>query len=497
MSIRKRITRSLGALIIIWSAAALAVQPLEITDVVVDEVSSPIQFTVTGHNFNNGGTVELWLGTIPLNVLEQSDTVIIAELPEKTPIMEGSYQLVATTGGGTVRQDDFDGVTIGAEGLQGEQGLPGVDGADGAPGAKGDDGPRGIQGIQGEQGPQGLLGLPGSQGDPGIQGEQGERGEPGPQGGPGPEGPTGDQGDPGQGFNMYFVTYPYPLEENPRGTTLIAIASCDVGDNVVSGSFASAGINLEDRDEFIRTLSGFFDAYAFQVKYEESAVITSFSYVCADTASPYRIPFEAYEARCDFLGSAPNEFACAPVDGEVSPEPIGPTLPPPTVEGCDLASMDITDAFLCAHNNVRAQAPNANPPLQSVSWSAEQAASAQVFAEIRAADLCRLENSVDGLPPGSARVVYASADVVSASGAVAAVELLASDRPFYNELTGECTADDPGGTGAGCWHYKLIVNRGLTEIGCGVAACDLSISSGGIGVCQYSPGLGFGDFPAY
>jgi hypothetical protein len=135
MSIRITNIGLLSALLVLWTAAAFAVQPLEITDVYVEEnVTLPgeetptILFTIDGNNFLNGGDVELWLGDIPLRILTWSNTTIEAALPLGMPTTDpGSYQLIATTGGGTVRHDDFDGLTIGAEGLQGIQGEQGLD----------------------------------------------------------------------------------------------------------------------------------------------------------------------------------------------------------------------------------------------------------------------------------------------------------------------------------------------------------------------------------
>jgi len=174
---------------------ANAVQPLEITDVVVDELpaidQSPAttEFMITGHNFMNGGDVELWLGGIPLVTLTQTDTVITARLPDgMTSMRAGSFQMVAMTGNGAVREDAFDGVTIGVQGLQGIQGIPGIDGVDGAPGP---DGQQGATGPSGETGPQGEQGLAGSNG---IDGDDGLPGDDGATGPIGPEGPQGHQG---------------------------------------------------------------------------------------------------------------------------------------------------------------------------------------------------------------------------------------------------------------------------------------------------------------
>ena len=251
--------RLLATLTVFWTAAAFAVQPIEITHVFVnegafvgDETEPTTIFTIVGNNFDNGGAVQLQLGDMPLRVLSESRNLITAALPVGVEaVMEGSYQLVAMTGGGTVREDEFDGVTIGAGGLpgadgaegpigdpgppgaqgaQGEAGPPGADGAtgeigpqgeqgppgaDGAEGPKGDPGPPGAQGAQGEAGPPGAdgatgeIGPQGEQGPPGADGAQGPQGDPGPPGAqgaqgvqgnvgpPGPKGDKGDRGDPG------------------------------------------------------------------------------------------------------------------------------------------------------------------------------------------------------------------------------------------------------------------------------------------------------------
>jgi hypothetical protein len=57
---------------------ALAVQPLEVSDAYVDEVTN--ELIITGSNFNNGGAVELWLGGFALTVKSQDDTRIVADL---------------------------------------------------------------------------------------------------------------------------------------------------------------------------------------------------------------------------------------------------------------------------------------------------------------------------------------------------------------------------------------------------------------------------------
>ena len=222
MSLFNRITRSLAAVMLLSSATTFAVQPLEISDVFVQEVDPHDLLTtrhdhliVLGKNFMNGGVIELWLGDFDLEVLSQMDTEITAEMP--ILIGPGSYQLVAMSGGGTVRHDDFDGVTIGVQGpigvrgFQGEQGIPGTDGVVGPIGPAGPQGPKGGQGPQGIQGQKGDQGLPGAAG---LNGQDGTSCTVSPGAGSatitcgtalatvndGVQGPQGEPGIPGRGI---------------------------------------------------------------------------------------------------------------------------------------------------------------------------------------------------------------------------------------------------------------------------------------------------------
>lgn len=199
MSVHRRLGVAISAAALTWAAAALAVQPLEITDAFTADVDADDQngtphqhLMVLGTNFLNGGEIELTLGTFGLTVISQTDTEVVAELP--SIIQAGSYQLVATTGGGTVRHDDFDGVTIGAvgpEGPQGPQGAEGPAGPQGETGPPGPPGPRGEQGLPGVDGATGPAGLQGPAGPEGPEGAQGLQGPIGPDGPPGPPGEPG------------------------------------------------------------------------------------------------------------------------------------------------------------------------------------------------------------------------------------------------------------------------------------------------------------------
>lgn len=177
----------LGGILVLWSALALAVQPLEIKAVIVDDTTDPVVLMVYGENFLNGSDLELWLGEdilLTIDPTSLTNTSVTATLP--LGYFEGSYQIIAMTGGGTVRFDDFDGVTIGAVGPKGDEGAQGEQGpagADGPPGPQGDVGPPGPPGANcfdgigtttadciGSQGDQGLKGLPGAEGPPGANG---------------------------------------------------------------------------------------------------------------------------------------------------------------------------------------------------------------------------------------------------------------------------------------------------------------------------------------
>ena len=312
----------------------------------------------------------------------------------------------------------------------------------------------GAAGPQGEQGPPGADGAAGAGGVDGTQGEKGDKGDPGKIGPAGEDGADGAPGLPGQ--SVVAVSLDIGDTNCPHGGSKFTAVNgvtyvCDGAPGIEGedgtdgqpGNFALAGLSCTN-GEFLK---GF------------------------DSA---------------------GQLVCAAINGGA--EPIGPTLPPPSVEGCDLAGMDIADAFVCANNNIRAQAPNAVPPLDSISWSAELASSAQTIAEILAADMCSIGNNADGLAPNAARLVVRMQDATTATGAVAAVELFAGERQFYNELTGECTQEVAS---FGCFHYKAIVNRQLSEIGCGAAACDIATSNSGIGICDYLPGPPISEVPVY
>jgi hypothetical protein len=100
-----------------------------------------------------------------------------------------------------------------------------------------------LENIELTPGPQGPVGAQGPVGPQGVPGPQGAQGIPGPQGAVGPQGPMGPVGTGGT-LNLYkreasvFV---------PPGSGFVheAIATCDVGDQLVSGGFnADPGLRI-------------------------------------------------------------------------------------------------------------------------------------------------------------------------------------------------------------------------------------------------------------
>ena len=206
----------IGGLVFLVSAAALAVDTLEIRSVNIDFETD--QIFINGVNFDNGKMLEVRLSDFPdpLVSVEVTPTTIIASFPA-AGLPAGNYLLMVTSGGGAVRYDEI-AITAGAAGPKGAigpmgptgpQGPQGDIGPAGPAGAKGDTGatgpmgpagPKGDTGAIGPQGPQGDIGPAGpagAKGDTGAIGPEGPEGLPGPAGDTGPPGPAGPKGDTG------------------------------------------------------------------------------------------------------------------------------------------------------------------------------------------------------------------------------------------------------------------------------------------------------------
>ena len=161
------------------SSASLEASALEMENAIVIESSSPRlpdQLVITGRNMNLKQELQLTLGGTPVQIVDNSRSVIVADIP--LDVLPGNYVLIAWSGGGRVREDSMD-VTIGAVGPEGPAGAEGPQGSRGLRGFRGPAGPTGARGIQGPPGPQG---------EQGRQGARGERGAPGIAGADGTDG---------------------------------------------------------------------------------------------------------------------------------------------------------------------------------------------------------------------------------------------------------------------------------------------------------------------
>ena len=194
----------IGGLVFLLSAAALAVDALEIRSVNIDFEAN--QIFINGVNFDNGKMLEVRLSDFPepLASVDATPTTIIASFPA-AGLPAGNYLLMVTSGGGSVRYDEI-AITVGAAGPTGAtgpvgpigpQGPQGDIGPAGPAGAKGDTGATGPMGPAGPKGDTGAIGPQGPQGDIGPAGPAGAKGDTGATGPMGPTGPQGPKGDTG------------------------------------------------------------------------------------------------------------------------------------------------------------------------------------------------------------------------------------------------------------------------------------------------------------
>jgi pathogenesis-related protein 1 len=131
------------------------------------------------------------------------------------------------------------------------------------------------------------------------------------------------------------------------------------------------------------------------------------------------------------------------------------------------------DAFVAAHNVVRAEAtPAPSPALPPLAFDADLARTAQEWSA-----RCVFEHSTNGL--GENLAIFSGAD----SSPDDVVDAWASEAAFYTLDDNSC-AD-----GEQCGHYTQIVWRQTQRVGCGVSTCNFP-ELGGDGlfwVCNYDP----------
>lgn len=338
-----RISRNLLVTLLLAFGSASAVQPVDITNVYVDSEAEPIELTIIGENFDNGKKLELWLSGIPLEVDEASATAtrIVATLPDSNPpiaLMPGSYQLVLTTGGGTMRVDVFDGVAVGEIGPRGADGtscsvqqgtaaatIECTDGtsatvSDGDDGARGPQGEPGPAGARGEPGPQGPRGEPGLQGPQGDQGPQGEPGPEGPQGEPGPQGPPGDSGAAAAVYKLstsggaIFVEDAIDFSSGDflLGRALV-LPACDAEDQLISINYPSLSPVLNVTTETIFLADASINIFNPERGSPGGGRNADVQIVCLDTSEPFRTEILGdLECIVQDIGGVSRAYTCLP-----------------------------------------------------------------------------------------------------------------------------------------------------------------------------------------
>jgi len=224
----------------VFSGTAGAVPALEITAAEIDYATNTL--LIHGINFENGSALEINLGDYgTISDSEVSDELIIAGFPGGVLPPPGNYLITVTTGGGSVRYDEFI-VAIGVQGEIGPIGPQGLRGDVGAQGPRGEQGAVGSQGIQGELGPMGPLGPLGPEGAKGSQGVQGERGFQGDRGPIGLQGVEGTQGSPGiRGERGLIGPQGLPGDNGAPGGTGAAGAAGLQGDQGIPGEQGTQG----------------------------------------------------------------------------------------------------------------------------------------------------------------------------------------------------------------------------------------------------------------
>jgi pathogenesis-related protein 1 len=134
----------------------------------------------------------------------------------------------------------------------------------------------------------------------------------------------------------------------------------------------------------------------------------------------------------------------------------------------------VAEAFVSAHNRVRAQvSPAANPPLAPVTWDPVVAAHAQAWA-----NNCEFEHSQTDYGENlSART--------DAGDPAEAVMAWAGEVQHFDYRRNRCAS------GQVCGHYTQVVWRSSARIGCATARCTRNSPFGGgawaLTVCNYDP----------
>lgn len=155
----------------------------------------------------------------------------------------------------------------------------------------------------------------------------------------------------------------------------------------------------------------------------------------------------------------PAPAAPPPAVGEPDPEPAPPP-PPPAAQSAG----SIADAFVAAHNAVRAK--HCAGPL---TWSTKLAAYAQKWADTLRAKGCAFDHSHG---PYGENLAAGSEGVLDPAGTV---------DYWYSEIKQYRFPD--GGFSMNTGHFTQLVWRGTKSVGCGHATCN----GLDVWVCEYDP----------
>lgn len=127
--------------------------------------------------------------------------------------------------------------------------------------------------------------------------------------------------------------------------------------------------------------------------------------------------------------------------------------------------------FLDAHNAVRAAPePAADPPIPALEHHGGLAGIAQAWAEG-----CAFEHSGNGY---GENLAFFSGDESTPN---TVVDAWAAEVTDFDYAANSCAE------GKQCGHYTQIVWRTTTQVGCGVAQCNLEGFDGYLWVCNYNP----------
>ena len=177
-----------------------------------------------------------------------------------------------------------------------------------------------------------------------------------------------------------------------------------------------------------------------------------------------------------------NCLSCIDADTSLEPDAHVPPVDAPPVVGEPPGLEGTTDA----HNAVRAEV--GVPPL---TWDPQLAAIAQAWVEQCVDDqaptglIDHNPGRSNGYPTYVGENIYGSGG--QASG-VAAVELWAAEKAYYDRPTNSCQA------GRVCGHYTQVVWRTTTKVGCALHRCP-GLTYGSTVVCNYAPGGNSGGPP--